>query len=407
MRICVCTSFQGAQEPRGPRHACAIAEISPKIDVVFLDCAPFGAKRIKLSNLAEKENLKWETYFFPTRNQRPLSLVFRKILQALSFYLYRITGKISTVKLSVRCIGLERKLKEIAADVYIAHNIDTLLPAFCAAKTNSAKVMFDSMEFHSDMGENQTKLEKKIIDELQKCYLPRCDLVFASTPQVAEELADRYKIKLPISLENVPPRVNELPKLNQKGVHLYWRNSVIGLGQRGLDDVLSALKDLPNYVTLHLQGNLPSDGGARLRNRIENLKIENRVIFHKPYLPGDAVAEAAKHHIGLCLERQGNRNHDLTTSNKIYDYHMAGLAVIASDLPGLRSVITKSRGGVLFKPGSIQDLKDKILLLILNEKTRKEFAENARIFALSNANLENVMKKLKKEMQPYIANTIK
>jgi hypothetical protein len=97
---------------------------------------------------------------------------------------------------------------------------------------------------------------------------------------------------------------------------------------------------LPDDVTLHLQGRLPADGGTGLRARIAGLGLGNRVVVtHEPYAPGGPRKGSGTPPRWLVSERKGNRNHDLTVSNKIFDYHMAGLAVIASDLPGLSSVL--------------------------------------------------------------------
>src|SRR6185503_3365059 len=123
------------------------------------------------------------------------------------------------------------------------------------------------------------------------------------------------------------------------------------------------------------------------------MSLMSRVMFHAPYAPESAVKEAAQHHVGLCLERKGVRNQDLTVSNKMFDYHMAGLAVITSDLPGLRGVIERSAGGILFTPGSAEDLAAKILLLYNDRSLLNEFATSAREFALREANREAEMKK--------------
>jgi glycosyltransferase involved in cell wall biosynthesis len=248
--------------------------------------------------------------------------------------------------------------------------------------------MFDSMEFHSDMGDSQTPLERKMTRVLESKYLPTCSLVLASTHQVADALAKEYKINRPLPLYNVPKVQTCLPSKPNKKFSLYWRNSVIGLGQRGLDEALLALSKLPEDIELHLQGRLPIDGGEELRNRIAELNIKDRVIFHLPYSPEEAVDMAAIHTVGLCLERKGIRNHNLTVSNKMFDYMMAGLPVIASDLPSLRNIIERSNGGLLFEPGSSTDLAEKILYLYSNPSLLQKLTHNARNFALNEANWE-------------------
>jgi glycosyltransferase involved in cell wall biosynthesis len=268
-----------------------------------------------------------------------------------------------------------------------------LLPAFHAAQQRGALVMFDSMEFHSDMGDAQTAVERELTRTVEKSCLPHCALVLASSAQVADALAAEYGIAHPLPLDNTPLVENELPAKPCPGLQLYWRNAVVGLGQRGLDDALVALTKFPDDVTLHLQGRLPTDGGAALRARIAELDLSARVIFHPPFAPELAVQEAARHHVGLCLERRGCRNHDLTVSNKIFDYHMAGLAVVASDLPGLRGVVERSGGGLLFAPGAVEDLTAKIQMLYRDADLRKQLADSARVFALREGNRETEMAK--------------
>ena len=175
---------------------------------------------------------------------------------------------------------------------------------------------------------------------------------------------------------------------NTKVFLLYWRNAVIGFGQRGLADALTALTTLPNDVTLHLQGRLASDGGKELRDRIAALGLKDRVFIHGPYGPPDAVAVASPYCVGLCLERSGVRNHELTVSNKMFDYFMAGLVVIASALPSLRAVIERSDGGLCFRPGDPTDLAAKILQVRNDRMLRLRLARNARNFATATGNRE-------------------
>jgi glycosyltransferase involved in cell wall biosynthesis len=277
-------------------------------------------------------------------------------------------------------------LKEAKADVYLGHYIDTLLPVWRVSRQRGAIAMFDSMEFHSGMGESQRPIERQLIRAIEKRCLPDCSLVLASSEEMAELLAEEYGINRPLPLYNVPPVESELaPKLGNN-LHLYWRNSIIGLGERGLDEALVALTKLPADVVLHLQGRRQMDGGRGVSARIRELGVEDRVMFHPPYLPHEAVKEAAPYDIGLCLERGGVRNHEVTVSSKMFDYHMAGLAIIASDLPGLHTIITRSGGGILFQPGSAEDLAEKILIFYKDRQMLKRLATNARAFALREAN---------------------
>lgn len=393
LRVCVCTSLAAAAEPRAPRHAATLAQTARVGSVVFVDCEPVGGERRPVQALAGLENLTWETHRYATRAAAPAPLLARRLRQMLERRWFQVTGRVSAGALATRMYGMERVLERAAADVYLAHNIETLLPAARVARRRRARLMFDSMEFHSDQGDGQTAVEQALVRAVEREWLPQAALVLASSDQVAEALAVEYGIRRPLALYNVPPRLAELPRRAEEGFALYWRNAVVGLGQRGLEDALLALTRLPAEIRLHVQGRLPADGGRALRARIGELGLGERVVMHPPYAPEAAVQEAARHTVGLCLERRGVRNHDLTVSNKLFDYHMAGLSVVVSDLPGLRGVVERSGGGMWFEPGSVDELTAKLRLLYDDRALQARLAGQARAFALREGNREREMEK--------------
>jgi glycosyltransferase involved in cell wall biosynthesis len=72
----------------------------------------------------------------------------------------------------------------------------------------------------------------------------------------------------------------------------------------------------------------------------------------------------------------------------MFDYMMAGLAVLASDLPGLNDIIKRSRGGLLYQSGRSEDLAEKLMRLYDDRALLAELAANARSFALREGNLD-------------------
>jgi glycosyltransferase involved in cell wall biosynthesis len=397
-KICVCTPYRADAEPRGPRHARAIAELGPEFEVVFVDCAPDGFRAIPTPVLGELANLTWITHFFPTRENGFLKLLYFKIRTKIAEILYRTTGALLPELFSPLVLGLEKTLGNIKADVYFAHNIELLLPAFRASKQGGL-LMFDCMEYYSDMGEGQNKQSEKAVAELETKLLSRCALITTSSPQVGAAYEEAYGLHKTLSLYNCPSAVLDLVPSPAYPLRLYWRNSVLGISQRGLAEALDALIELPEEITLHLQGRLGQDGGKFLRAEIDRRNLRKRVLIHAPHAPDEAVFAASANTIGLCLERNVNRNHELTVSNKMFDYMMGGLAVVASDLPGLREVIIRSEGGLLFEPGSAVSLKDRILELhqdpILLERLRK----NARTYSLREGNREVQMNLFKERVR--------
>ncbi|MDQ0463115.1 glycosyltransferase involved in cell wall biosynthesis [Caulobacter ginsengisoli] len=389
MRICVVTSAAANAEPRGPHHAAAAQEAFPDAEVIFLDLQPQGATTADPPVLTQAPGVRRLTARYPVRGAGGLAiaaLAWRRFRVRLARAWFRLTGQITEALFGAPVIGLTARLKALQADLYYAHNIDTLLPAARAAMASGGSLAFDSMEYHADMGDSQAPEEARAVPILQARWLPRCVLVTAASEVLSDVLAREYGIAQPLALYNTPAVEADLPAPPDQGLSLYWRNSVVGFGQRGLDDVLVAMTQLPADVTLSVQGRPPFDGGAALARRVAELGLGDRVRVLPPYRPAEAVKLAAVHHVGLCLERRGPANHTYTVSNKLFDYMMGGLAVVVANLPGLKVIVDRSQGGLLFEPGSPGDLAAQIRRLHADPNLRAQLAANARAFALAEGN---------------------
>ena len=77
------------------------------------------------------------------------------------------------------------------------------------------------------------------------------------------------------------------------------------------------------------------------------------------------------------------------------EYMLAGVAVIASDRGANTELIINNKSGLIYSYGNINDLKNKIELLIDNKDYRKKLAKNGQNFALKNytidINAQNIM----------------
>ena len=395
-KVCVVTSVPAAREPRAPKHVVAVLEAMPDAEVYFVDMMGLNENFNDPLELQGHSHLHRLTLRVPTRKSAPIGWAFRKFLTLISSRLFVTKNWVTPGILGARAVGLAGVLRRVRADLYIAHNIETLMPTAIAAKANRAKLIFDCMEFYGDMGDSQTTMASAATKHIEAAILPRCDLVLATSESLAEALSGIYKIPKPLVLQNVPPIIRSLPeKRIHKGLRLYWRNSTIGFGQRGLDDALVALTLLPTDIVLSIQGRLRHEDARPLYARIHELNLTSRVTILSEYALGEAVAMAALHDAGLCLERRGPANHEYTTSNKLFDYMMAGLAVIVPDLDGLSRAVKHAGAGLIYKACSPQSLAEKVLILYRNPTYLKGFAEASRAYAMAGGNLEHEMTKLK------------
>jgi len=76
----------------------------------------------------------------------------------------------------------------------------------------------------------------------------------------------------------------------------------------------------------------------------------------------------------------------------------SGLAVIASNLPGVRSVFESDQQGLLCIPGDVNDLKEKLRFFIDNHNELARMKKNARSLALEKYDWNKIGDKLKLEV---------
>ena len=129
---------------------------------------------------------------------------------------------------------------------------------------------------------------------------------------------------------------------------IHWFSQTLGPG-RGLEDLLAALPFVEHNVEVHLRGNQVDGIKGRMLNDLPE-GIRNRIFFHDLVSNEELLSRIAEHDIGFAGEMTYCLSRDLTITNKILQYLVAGLAVVASDTAGQREVAAQAPNAVLLYP---------------------------------------------------------
>jgi glycosyltransferase involved in cell wall biosynthesis len=106
------------------------------------------------------------------------------------------------------------------------------------------------------------------------------------------------------------------------------------------------------------------------------------LFFHSLVPHRELLSRIAEHDIGLATEENTPPSRDLTITNKILQYLLGGIAVIASETNGQKEVAAGAPGAVfLFKNRDRHSLSD-LLNSLLRDKNK---LNEARILALNAA----------------------
>ncbi len=263
-------------------------------------------------------------------------------------------------------------------DIYHAHDLNTLLVAWAASRLRRTPLVYDTHEIATDRADMKLRLWACLLERL---LIGRADRVVCTTQTRADFTQQRYGIAPPIVLRNLPAYTAPEPSdLLHRQLGLSPDTKVVlyqgGIQpERGLEVLLEAAQDMVCAHVVFL-------GSGRLKealaDRVLALGIGDKVSFHEAVPVQELPAWTACAYVGVQLLQNTCFNHYSSLSNKLLEYLMAGVPVIASDLPEMRRVIEDGEAGVLIDASSASAVGDAVNRLVENGHLREELAANAR-----------------------------
>ena len=250
---------------------------------------------------------------------------------------------------SVRALAL-------SADVYHAHDLDALWPAVRAARRLKVPLIYDSHELfarQSSLVDRATV--RKFWEWWEQRLLRRVDRVMTVSDTIAEDLRQRYGLaKTPAVIRNLPPwREPVRDRRLRRALGLLDDHEPLALYQGGFltDNGLSEVIDAMRGVTvgrLVLLGGGPTE--PALRAQVAAAGLTDRVRF-LPKVPFPELHEwTCGADVGICVIKPTGDSFTWSLPNKLFEYFIAGLPVLAGDTPQIRQVIEATGAGALTNP---------------------------------------------------------
>lgn len=264
-------------------------------------------------------------------------------------------------------------------EVIHAHDVNTLPSAWLAAILSGARLVYDAHEISTDR-EGYSDV-RGLVGWVEKRLMPRADAAITTTEARAKFFARAYGVPRPVVLQNRPrfSTARRTDRIRRElGLQDHWPIVIYqgGLQQgRGLENLVAAAAKIQDAHFVFV-------GGGRLANRLElqvqTMGLGKRVHFIPTVSLDDLPSYTASADIGVQPIENTCLNHFTTDSNKLFEYMMAGLPVVASDLPEIRRIVAGREFGLLVPAGSQDHLTQALQTLVSDSAKRSQFAENAR-----------------------------
>ncbi len=275
-------------------------------------------------------------------------------------------------------LGLLYQLVRSKPDVIHGHDVNTLLTAWLASVIARVPLVYDAHEISTDR-EGYAGV-RKLVGWVEKKLMPRAAATITTTDIRAKFFALAYGIPRPLVLQN-RPRLTRVPK-NKKirielGLELDWPIVLYqgGLQQgRGLERIIDAAQYVKKAYFVFI-------GGGRLelplKQKVARLRLEEKVHFIKTVPLDDLPEFTSSADIGIQALENTCLNHYSTDSNKLFEYMMAGLPVVASNLPEISKIVNQFELGLIVPSSDTEALVKAIQKLVDQPDLQKRFHENA------------------------------
>lgn len=374
-RLLVLTPGELTRDPRGRRSA--LAAVAHGYDVVGV-CPRTADSPVDLPGV-RLTYVRAET-FAPRLNRIGLGGMTRRerpVMRELRG-LYRLLRLLRLTWLTFRSA---RRLG--AFDVIHAHEVDMLPAAFLLRRR--ARIVYDAHEIYASAEPDPPRLHRGATGLIERTLARRADAVVTVSDAIAADLAvDLGLATPPVTVLNCPstdldvavePSGSQLRAIYQ---------GAMGPG-RPIDDLLVASDAAPDVELTVRVTNTDLDA---LRREAERRGLSGRLHVVEPVPPSELVRALTGFDVGVIFNRPVTRNDELVFPNKLFEYMMAGLALVVPALPSLGPFVEEHAIGVTFAAGDPQAMGAALQSLAGRPDDVLRMRRRARELALERFNAE-------------------
>ena len=263
-------------------------------------------------------------------------------------------------------------------------NIHTLefLPLSLIAKIFKIKIIYDTHEFETEKG-HVAGFRKKISKIIEKALINLKDekvIKQMDRPYVVLNTPN-YKITQKNDL------FREKFNIDKEKIIFLYQGAIAP--SRGVEILLETFKETDKVIVFMGYGSLVD------KVKEYSLKYKN-IYFHEAVKPEVLLNYTSSADVGFCLIENSCKSYDFCMPNKMFEYLMAGIPVIATKLFELKRFVKKNEIGLLIDSyNDISNIIDKINNQVISQY--KQNIENVKLI-YNWEEQEKILKTIYKEL---------
>ena len=253
------------------------------------------------------------------------------------------------------------------------------LPVLLIAKIFKIKIIYDPHELET-LKVNLRGLRKQLSKWLEYLLIKKVDHIFVVSHSIADWYEKTYNIRRPSVVLNAS-RLEYCKKTNYFSNIFHLRDDQIILlyqgsltAERGIDLILETFKkSINNKIVIVFMGQ------GELEKKIQSAaRSYNNIFFHKAVPSNTVLKYTASADVGIILIKNICLSYNFGMPNKLFEYAMAGLPVIVSNLKDIGAFVKKNQMGIVMEDVTVKSFNKAIeKLLSMDMKILKQKAKEA------------------------------
>ena len=277
-------------------------------------------------------------------------------------------------------------------DIVNIHSLSLLPLGVLLKKVLKIKLIYDAHELETETHQ-LFGLRKILSKKLESLCIKYFDAAIFVSSSIQDWYINEYKEKCPIScvVENAPTYRNFenhdifRKKFNiNKNTKIFLYQGALSNG-RGIESILSAFENPEDNICLVIMGFGHLEEFCR-----KAANCNESIFFHEAVLPKKLFEYTCSADYGINLIEPMCLSYELCLPNKFFEYLMAGLPVLSSNLIEPKKIINNYSVGVIVEDFEINSIKKSIRALLT--KDDDEFKKSLKM--LVNERSWNIQQKV-------------
>lgn len=305
-------------------------------------------------------------------NLNPQIEVNRVVLRTRAWSKNLLSQLIKYVELSIIILKFAVQVRPKVVNI---HGLPLLpLGSFIKLLTG-ARLIYDTHELETET-EGLTSFRQKLAKVLESVFIRFTNAIVVVGNEIRNWYIKAYKCKNIITVLNCPNYIqpeqsnlirSEFGIEQDRKIILYLGGISEGRGIRYLLEAFSALA-IQRYALVFI-------GYGDLEELVIEYSIKNKHIYLRSAVrPPEVIKYAASADIGVSIIEDNCLSYTFCLPNKLFEYTMAGIPTIISDLPEMKRVIDAYQIGIAIPADSISEFE--IALQYISEIPVDEMAQN-------------------------------